>query len=71
LDYFFIEKKENEFENNPRISYENNNKLTQVWLNIRLKSFGPLLNGLKNLGSGCILNPLELGEEIRPKSIGS
>jgi hypothetical protein len=27
-NYFFIEKKENEFENNPRISYENKNKLT-------------------------------------------
>ena len=47
-------------------------KFKCVWLNTKLKSFGPLLNGVpKSLGSGCILNPLELGEDARSKSIGS
>ena len=40
--------------------------------NTRLESFEPLLNNeSKSLGSGCILNSLELGEDARSKSIGS
>jgi len=47
-------------------------KFKWVWLNTRLKSFRPLLNGgPKSLGSNCIPNPLKLGEDARPKSIGS
>jgi hypothetical protein len=46
-------------------------KFKRVWLNTRLKSFGPILNyGPKSLGSACIPNPLALGLTLDPIVLG-
>jgi len=49
----------------------NLSKFKWVWLNTKLKSFGPLLNGRpKSLGSGCIPNPLAYDLALDPIILG-